>query len=245
MVQPTRPLPRPPASPQLVEEVLGRTGRPGQDEVVTDVDLSGADWSGATLDCVELTSCRANGLVAAGTRWQRPAWWDVEMVGCDLSTASFEEGGWHRVRLTGCRLTGAALTSCVLEDVEMVGCVLDLASFRFSTLRRVALRECRMLRADLANTRLEEVVLAGCVLDEADLSLTRITGLRDRHTRRPGLGLVIEGGSILGLRGVTSLRGSARRRRPRAGAGTAVVLQPGHRPGSARRRRRRHRVNAR
>ncbi|MCI1749412.1 MAG: pentapeptide repeat-containing protein [Acidipropionibacterium sp.] len=203
------PAPRPPAAPRVGGPLDPRTETPRADELVEDADITGARWSGADLDGVDLMSVRGRSVMAAQSVWQRSQCADVDLESADLAASSWQDAGWRRVRLSECRATGIELSGCMLEDVDITGCVLEMARFRFATLRRVRFTGCRLTRADFSSAQLEEVALDDCLLEGAAFHQVRIQGRKVARNRRSGPGLVIRGGSIEGLAGPDQLRGAA------------------------------------
>ncbi|WP_181833677.1 pentapeptide repeat-containing protein [Acidipropionibacterium virtanenii] len=202
-------IPRSPAPPRLEEPSAPRTGLPGPDELVEAADLSGADWSAAVLEGVDLSAVGARSMSTQQCSWDHSQWADVALDSCDLAASSWRDSGWQRTQMSECRLTGAVLSGCSLEDVWLRGCLLDMAQFRFASLRRVRFSGCRMSGVDFTSAHLEEVVLTDCRLDRAEFHQVRITGRRSSRGSRPGPGLIIEGGSMDGLAGADQLRGAA------------------------------------
>ncbi len=182
---------------------------PRPDELIEDADITGAQWSDADLDGVDLMAVTGRSVMAPRSVWRRSQCADLELASSDLAGSSWLEAGWRRVGLTDCRLTGVELSGCVLEDADFSGCVLEMARFRFATLRRVRFTGCRLTGADFSEARLEEVLLDDCLLDAAAFHQVHIQGRRTGRTMRSGPGLVIAGGSIEGLAGADQLRGAA------------------------------------
>lgn len=203
------PAPGPPTPPRLPDSQAARSAVPGADELMEEVDLTGADWSGCTLEGVDLSGVRARSMRAPDCSWDHSQWADVVLESCDLAASSWRDSGWQRTEAGECRLTGAVLSGCSLEDVWLRGCVLDMAQFRMASLRRVRFTGCRMTGADFSSAHLEQVRIEDCVLDGAAFHQVRITGRRSSRSSPAGPGLVISGGSIDGLSGADQLHGAA------------------------------------
>lgn len=124
-----------------VRLIGGRLGR----LQLTDMILTGCDWSGVDL---------------ADARWERVVLRDSRLAGC-----MFAGGAWGNVELTGCTGTRLSLRFATVLDTHFVDCDLtglDLAQSR--------LRNVRFTRCSLAGAQLHDLTLAAVSLRDCDLS---------------------------------------------------------------------------
>lgn len=168
----------------------------GDDELVSEVHCGRLELAGVSTEFVEMSQVLADGGSLASSHWRRTNWVDVQLTQVDGANAVFDESGWHRTAFTGSRLTGLGLPGCTCQDVTFTDCRLDLANFRFANLKRVTFIRCFLEGADFSNAMLTDVVFEGCQLDEAAFD----------HARSEKV--LVDGGSIVGVKGIEGLRGA-------------------------------------
>ena len=143
------------------------------DTIVSDADLSNADWGAAELRRVVFERCRMTGFGAAGVKGE-----DVVLRGCALQLAN----------LRGCELRGVDFVDCELDDADLSGASLRDVRFESSRLRRVLIDGLRLQRVDFRGSALDPdgdvAGLRGAVIDS--LQLVELGPLLAR-----GLGLVV------------------------------------------------------
>lgn len=118
---------------------------------LTGVDLSGADLSGTGLGAADLS----------GARLSR-----AELSSADLSGANLS-----RANLSGANLSGATISRANLSGVNLSGVNLSGA-----TISRANLSKANLSGADLSGANLTEAYLSGANLTEADLSRADLSG---------------------------------------------------------------------
>lgn len=169
----------------------------GDDELVTELRCGELAIAGIANEFVELASVEVGHGSLATSRWRRSNWVDVQLRATDGANATFTESGWHRTAWTDCRLTGLSLAGCTLQDVTFTDCLLDMANLRFTNFKRVGFTRCRLIGADFSNAMLNEVTFDDCTLDEATFA----------HARSEVV--LVDGGSIAGIKGLDGLRGAS------------------------------------
>lgn len=168
----------------------------GDDELVSDLSCARLEVSGLRSEFIELSQLLAEGGSLAGSHWRRTNWVDVSISHADGANAVFDESGLHRTSFTACRLTGLGLPGCTAQDVTFTECRLDLANFRFANLKRVSFIGCDLRGADFSNAMLNDVTFTNCTLDEAVFDKARSERV------------LLDGGSIVDVRGLEGLRGA-------------------------------------
>ena len=102
------------------------------------INLSGADWSQANLDSVDLTAANLSG---------------ANLEGANLSNAELSQANLSGANLEGANLSSAELSQANLSGANLTGCVL---------------RDARLLRANLTNATLTNADItdanfSGCI----------------------------------------------------------------------------------
>lgn len=179
-------LPRPPAVPEPLEEIV--LDRLDPETALEQVALGDCDLSGAHAPGVAVRESRLRATRLAGAELEALELADVELSGCDL--ANLRAGprcGWIRVRATNCRMTGLTFTDGVLRDATLHGCRIDLASFGGARLQRVTFEECNLSQTDFLEAELESVRFIGCEMAASDLRGARLRRCELRGNRLEGL----------------------------------------------------------
>jgi uncharacterized protein YjbI with pentapeptide repeats len=173
---------------------------PGPDDALedaSDVEIAGAQWTGARVEALQLSRVRFVRVNLADSRLPRLFATDVVFEECNLSNVAIDDGSFDRVSFTGCKLSGLQLTQANLYDVELRECRLDLAAFYRAKLKRVSFLDCQLHDGDYAETTLDRVLFADCDLTGASFARMRVEGSEMR------------GCTLARLRGVAELRGMA------------------------------------
>jgi uncharacterized protein YjbI with pentapeptide repeats len=190
------PLPRPPAVPEVLEELV--CDQLEAETVLEQVALGDSDLSGIHAPGVAIRESRLDATRLAGAELDGLELRDAELYGCDLANLrAGPQGGWIRVRARNCRMTGLTFTDGVLRDVSLHGCRIDLASFGVARLRRVTFEECNLTQTDFLEAELDGVRFTGCDMTATDLRGAKLHRCELRSNR------------LDGLQGVERLRGSA------------------------------------
>jgi uncharacterized protein YjbI with pentapeptide repeats len=128
------------------------------DAVVTDVDVSNADWTGAQLQRVVFERCRMTGFVGASLQAEH-----VTLRECKLDLANLRRATFRRV----------TFDDCVLDDADLAGASLRESRFAACRLRRVAIDDARLNRVDFRGSDLapegDVLALRGAIVDAVQL----------------------------------------------------------------------------
>jgi uncharacterized protein YjbI with pentapeptide repeats len=123
-------------------------------------DLSGADFSGLSLQRADFRSARLAGAHFAATR----------LAGADFSQADLAGADFKGADLRGAKFSGADLDRACLESATLSGAELCDAVLTQANLREADLSDARLMRAQLGQANLYRCVLKGADLEHADLS---------------------------------------------------------------------------
>jgi uncharacterized protein YjbI with pentapeptide repeats len=176
---------RPSADIQAVLAALGRRTPPaspgGQKRVLDlrEVDVRGANLSGAMLEGVNLQSARLD--QADATR--------AHLRGCNLREASLAGATLTQADLQGVSLGRADLQGARLNGANLKGADLSGANLQGADLWSADLTGCTLKDADLRGADLTDAILDEAILWRADLKAARMAGvrLRDTHLERANL----------------------------------------------------------
>ncbi|WP_344657636.1 pentapeptide repeat-containing protein [Catenulispora subtropica] len=149
--------------------------------LLTDVTLTGGEWSKTTFADVRLEDSRLLAPDLSASHWR-----DTEVVrgiasGVQWHDADVRRVHFDQVKLDAVNLRGAALTDVVFTD-------------------------CLLREADFGGTKLTRVRFPGCTFEDADFSRARLTDVDLRGARlhfKAGLdalrGATIDGGQLVEL----------------------------------------------
>ncbi|GLX18840.1 pentapeptide repeat-containing protein [Streptomyces lavendulae] len=192
-----------------VEE--GAEGKPGGTDM-TDLDLGGADLTGADFSSSLFIGTGLAGARLVGTCFHRTWMQRADLSGADATGACFVRAGLDEADLRGTVLDGADLVRAELYGADARG---------------ASLRGARILGADLHHTDLRGADLSGAVLRENGFKVTL-----DDTTRVAGLtGTVFGPAEHVASDGTrTALAGTALEDWIRARGGDVRVIAPRGRP---------------
>jgi uncharacterized protein YjbI with pentapeptide repeats len=142
-----------------------------RDVAITNCDISNSDWTGASFQCVEVSSTRLTGLNGSEGQYR-----DVVFQRCTAKYAVFLSSRFERCRFEQCDLSDATFESGTLKNVAFRNC--DLTDVRFSaaTLTDIDLRGSRIEGIQIDVRSLREVTID--VLQTTEIAA--ITGARLR-----------------------------------------------------------------
>ncbi|MEV4183487.1 pentapeptide repeat-containing protein [Streptosporangium canum] len=175
------------------------------DGVYRSMEFRGVDLSSRDADAVEFEGCRFVDTRLSGTAMRRGGFSNVELERCDLSGMAARASSMHRARVSASRLTGMTWSECGFKDVTFDACRADLTGFRFSTFKNAVFRDCALPEANFQNADLKGVRFERCNLTGAQFSGAEMEGARFADC------------VLLGIGGVTSLRGVTIRSRDAQG----------------------------
>lgn len=129
----------------------------GQDAVLIDVDLSGADltggWKRTRFERCRLMGCDFGEAVLR----------DVTFVGCALDLSGFRKAKLERVHFEACRVDEVDFSGATLTDVAFTdGVVLATVAFDGTRHVNVDVRGADLTGVEVAN-------LSGCIIDPVQL----------------------------------------------------------------------------
>jgi fluoroquinolone resistance protein len=128
------------------------------DVIVSDADLSNADWGAAELSRVVFERCRMTGFGGAELK---------------AENVVFRECALELSNLRGVALRGVTFEDCGLDDADFGSAVLREVRFERSHLRRVLIDGLRLTRVDFRGSRLEPdgdvSALRGAIIDSLQL----------------------------------------------------------------------------
>lgn len=154
------------------------------------------DFTGRTVDDLEIVGCRLTGSKFTGAELHQARICDTVFERCDLSACALAHSVLARVAFDDCRLSGLDLSAARLQDVSFHECRLDEATFRMASGTRVRFEGCDLTTADLYAAQLPGAWFFDCTLTGAELSQANLTGAR------------LHGSTFGSLRGAAALRGT-------------------------------------
>lgn len=143
---------------------------------------------------VEMVRSRLTGVALTGAEFERLAIVDCVLENCELSGALLVDCTLVRVQFHNCRMSGLQAGGLAARDVVMSGCRIDGSNFGLSKLTGVQFDECDLKESDFGGAQMEKVEMFDCRLDGSEVSNAKV------------LSLALNGSSIEGLRGASSLR---------------------------------------
>lgn len=156
--------------------------------VLDELDLSGVDLTGATLDHVHGNAVRLRDAILDGVSVDGGTLAGADLTDVDLTDAVLTGADLSRARLVGARLTDTTFRDCRMIGVDLTGmrslavtftvdgCSLALARLADASLRGWRLERVDLSDADLSGADLRDVVLTDCALRGTDLMHARLAG---------------------------------------------------------------------
>src|SRR5690606_11739634 len=118
--RPTRPrLPRRLETPEEVAQV-------GDEAVFLNQELANVQAAGADVELLEYDGCRLTGADFSGASLDRAMFSDCVLERCDLSTLGAHGCSLVRVECLGARMLGTGWTSGTVRDVTFEECRMDM-----------------------------------------------------------------------------------------------------------------------
>lgn len=150
-----------------------------RDAVVIDSDFSVADWSGATLQRMQISGSKLSGLVGVGGRFE-----DVLFQRCKMHFSLFPTASFRRCRFEECDMVDTTFEGAKLEDVVFAGCQLRSVNFMDSQLKDVDWRGSEIDGVQIALSQLRGVTI-NTSQTAAIAAMTPVT-IRDRDSDASG-----------------------------------------------------------
>lgn len=145
----------------------------------------------------------------------RPELLDLRIEDSDISGVVMTGFVARRVVLSGTRLRGVTLVRGQYDDGVVTGCPTSDLSFRFSRLRQVVFRDCDLSGADFTNTTFDHVTIDHCDLQRArfDAAVVNCLAITDCN--------------LVGITGVSGLKGAQVDASDLPGLATSLALETG------------------
>ncbi|MEV8375228.1 pentapeptide repeat-containing protein [Kribbella sp. NPDC056861] len=167
------------ATPRLrtqLEERALTADEVGDEDRLTDLELTDQNLGGLFAEHVELSGCRLTRVNLGGSELEKLILVDLELDHCDLANARWADASGTRLSITSSRLTGFAGPGLNLQHVTLRDTVLDFASFRFAKFVKVEFTDCRLQGADFVSADLSGTVFRRCDLTGVEFSQVSATG---------------------------------------------------------------------
>lgn len=129
------------------------------------------------------SACRWERVGLARTRFRKFDLEKLEMEGCDLANAVWDEARLDRVQVRESRLTGLCLAEALVKDSSILSCEIAMANFRSSVFRKVRFSDCNLRGADFQRADLRQAVFERCDLRDVQMTFAKLDGTDFRGSR--------------------------------------------------------------
>ncbi|HEX6684630.1 MAG TPA: pentapeptide repeat-containing protein [Candidatus Limnocylindrales bacterium] len=161
------------------------------------VQIEGADLSGARVEEAEIEQCRLVRVGLAGAQIAHLTVVDSEVDHGDWANATFETCGLRRVLIKDSRMTGLSFIDGMVRDVEFRDCKLDLTNWRANIFTSVHFVRCDLARADFVGADLRGASFFECGMGAAQFSNAKASGAQFLDCDLSGIGGI---GSLAGAK---------------------------------------------